>query len=255
MSRPCRRGFTLIELLVIIAIIALLAAILFPTFARARAAAQRSSCLSNTRQLGQALMLYVQDYDEYFPMSIRPETINGVVHPFVFLDALAPYTRNTEVFSCPTEPHAVDWQTMLEASGGTPSTGCFGGKLGTSPGNFRYFSYNGNYSLIRPGPDSPYFNGNSYPVLNLAVLPRPADTAAMADGVVLCDFICPIAEPQKPPRHGNGVNCTYADGHAKFLFARAGQEGNWVISGGPYDGQDQLVGIVMDDNSIVLQWN
>ena len=69
-----KRGFTLIELLVVIAIIAIIAAILFPVFARARAAAQRSSCLSNTRQLGQALMLYVQDYDEYFPMSIRPET-------------------------------------------------------------------------------------------------------------------------------------------------------------------------------------
>jgi prepilin-type N-terminal cleavage/methylation domain-containing protein/prepilin-type processing-associated H-X9-DG protein len=255
MSRHCSRAFTLIELLVVIAIIAILAAILFPVFARARAAAQRTSCLSNTRQLGTAVTLYLQDHDEYFPMSIRPEVIKGTVHPFVYLDAIAPYTRNVQVFSCPSEPKAMDWDLMLSGTGGTLETGCFGGQLGTSPGNFRYFSYNGNYSLIRPGPNSPYFNGGSYPVLNLSVLPRPADTVALADGYVLCNLYTPIALPQKPPRHGNGVNCTYADGHAKFLGARAGQDGNWVISGGPYDGMDRLVGIVMDDNSIVIQWN
>jgi len=46
-----RKGFTLIELLVVIAIIAILAAILFPVFAQAKAAAKKSACLSNTRQL------------------------------------------------------------------------------------------------------------------------------------------------------------------------------------------------------------
>jgi prepilin-type N-terminal cleavage/methylation domain-containing protein/prepilin-type processing-associated H-X9-DG protein len=252
--RHCK-GFTLIELLVVIAIIAILAAILFPVFSRARASGQRSSCLSNTRQLGTATMLYVQDYDEYFPMSIRPEVVNGVIHPFTFLDALVAYTRNVQVFCCPSEPKAMDWDRMLAGAGGTPDTGCWGGALGTSLGYFRYFSYNANYSLIRPGPNSMYFNGTSFPVINLAVLPRPADTAAMADGYVLCNLICPIAYPQKPPRHGNGINCTYADGHSKFLFARAGQDGNWVVSGGPYNGRDQLAGIVMDDDSIVIQWN
>lgn len=62
-----RNAFTLIELLVIIAIIAILTAILFPVFAQAREKARAVSCLSNMKQIGTALVMYVQDYDESFP--------------------------------------------------------------------------------------------------------------------------------------------------------------------------------------------
>ncbi len=61
-----QRGFTLIELLVVIAIIAILAAVLFPVFAQAREKARAAMCQSNGRQLGQAALMYVQDYDEQF---------------------------------------------------------------------------------------------------------------------------------------------------------------------------------------------
>src|SRR5579885_2930210 len=61
------KGFTLIELLVVIAIIAILAAILFPVFAQAREAARKSACQSNLKQLGTAILMYKQDYDEKFP--------------------------------------------------------------------------------------------------------------------------------------------------------------------------------------------
>src|SRR3990172_12734890 len=63
-----RQGFTLIELLVVIAIIAILAAILFPVFARARENARKSSCQSNHKQIGVAVMMYSQDYDETMPI-------------------------------------------------------------------------------------------------------------------------------------------------------------------------------------------
>src|SRR5438034_10314774 len=69
MSTDQRRrfGFTLIELLVVIAIIAILAAILFPVFAQARDKARASACLSNTKQMGVAIQMYAQDYDETLP--------------------------------------------------------------------------------------------------------------------------------------------------------------------------------------------
>src|ERR1044071_6983028 len=77
-ARAKRRGFTLIELLVVIAIIAILAAILFPVFAQAREEARAISCLSNSKQIGLALYMYIQDYDEKYPQE-HPDTSNPVV--------------------------------------------------------------------------------------------------------------------------------------------------------------------------------
>src|ERR671938_833458 len=65
--RHRKTGFTLIELLVVIAIIATLAAILFPVFSQARESARQAACLSNGKQIGLALNMYLQDYDEAFP--------------------------------------------------------------------------------------------------------------------------------------------------------------------------------------------
>ncbi|HEV2474679.1 MAG TPA: prepilin-type N-terminal cleavage/methylation domain-containing protein [Chthonomonadales bacterium] len=108
MSR--RRGFTLIELLVVIAIIAILAAILFPVFAQARESARMTSCLSNMRQIGLALQMYMTDYDTTYPNIYQGWGIAGCVRPcgdqegWNWRNAIQPYTKNKGLQSCPSNP-------------------------------------------------------------------------------------------------------------------------------------------------------
>src|SRR5437763_825660 len=72
MPRLRKPGFTLIELLVVVAITSILAAILFPVFAEARAKARQAACFANVCQIGTALTMYVQDYDEHHPNCCSP---------------------------------------------------------------------------------------------------------------------------------------------------------------------------------------
>lgn len=98
--RTVRSGFTLIELLVVIAIIAILAAILFPVFAQAREKARGISCLSNTKQLGMAVLMYVQDYDENFPVGFSAISWTG---DDLWNQKVLPYIKNVNVFMCPDD--------------------------------------------------------------------------------------------------------------------------------------------------------
>ena len=91
-----KKGFTLIELLVVIAIIAILAAILFPVFAKAREKARQTTCLNNMKQIGNGLMMYVQDYDETYPGWVA-----GLCNP-AGPDNLNPYIKNLSVWQCPS---------------------------------------------------------------------------------------------------------------------------------------------------------
>jgi prepilin-type N-terminal cleavage/methylation domain-containing protein/prepilin-type processing-associated H-X9-DG protein len=114
-----RAGFTLIELLVVIAIIAILAAILFPVFAQAREKARQTACLSNEKQIGTAMLMYAQDYDENLvtwvsycpsarvPNPLDPNDAPGGTdgpgrRPYWHLK-LMPYTKNFDIFSCPSD--------------------------------------------------------------------------------------------------------------------------------------------------------
>ena len=97
MCKPYRRAFTLIELLVVIAIIAILAAILFPVFARAREKARQSSCLSNTKEITLAALMYSSDYDE--TIAIGWENGGEASYWYPRWD---PYTKNVQIFSCPS---------------------------------------------------------------------------------------------------------------------------------------------------------
>ncbi|MBQ7256065.1 MAG: prepilin-type N-terminal cleavage/methylation domain-containing protein [Abditibacteriota bacterium] len=97
-----KKGFTLIELLVVIAIIAILAAILFPVFAQAREKARASACLSNLKQIGTALMLYNDDFDQTFPCVSPGASTGGDARKFTFCGALETYVKNNGLWRCPS---------------------------------------------------------------------------------------------------------------------------------------------------------
>lgn len=209
-------GFTLVELLVVIAIIAVLAAILFPVFAMARGSARQASCISNQKQLGEALLMYVQDYDEhycqngYFAHSI---VVNPITEQhFSWADLIYPYAKSTQVFDCP------------------------GGLTKWKPGHRYPFTYTINQLYTSSQLLGGIFGGaesNEGPPLSVASIAAPAKTIFCGDGT---DFYqtagLPPGEPLHmeldPPqfkgaqggfigRHHNGCVVSYLDGHSKWL--------------------------------------
>lgn len=150
---PARRrnsAFTLIEILVVIAIIAILAAIFFPVFARARENARRSSCQSNLKQIGLGLIQYAQDYDErlpqaYFGCANNDSTAPGVVstaggcatapaEKYKWMDATFPYVKSEQIYNCPSAP-----DTSLDAGGGVlDNVDDYGFRDGNNYGSYVY---------------------------------------------------------------------------------------------------------------------
>lgn len=221
-----QRGFTLIELLVVVAIIGILAAILFPVFARARENARRASCMSNLKQIGLGAMMYVQDYDETYPLFVTSVSAaqtppNGKWWDFhqnfwFWQQSLYPYTKNEQIYNCPSSPVSKEL---------TPYRGQYGcnssiinyptpSKMSTlqSPSTTYMIMDSGAYRIDVNSTNNYVLN----PSRDFWYLPGTAKLAGKtAADLSLVDTYAEDYESKG--RHFDGLNVIFADGHVKWL--------------------------------------
>jgi len=156
-------GFTLIELLVVIAIIAILAAILFPVFARAKNAARDSKCISNLKQIGGAMALYLGDnQDKYPPFRAcwgAPTGDSESVNPSAagLIRQLYVYQKSFDIWTCPLGAIRVDDPSIAKTKHPRDGTRAMVGwiTIGTRRVSTNYISYPLNIDPPAPGAE-PY---------------------------------------------------------------------------------------------------
>ena len=195
--RDQRQGFSLIEILVVIAIIAILAGMIFPVFSAARSKARSTRCLANLKQLGMSVEMYSADWDELYPFAKDvadhwvPEQWDAYPNwkawlpymPFLS-DSLDPYVRSRELWHCPSDTGYDELEEMGVPLNARPTAFQ---KLGNS-----YF----------------YRTEVAFRMIPVGSMIDPANTNLIFDG--------------HGQWHGSGLiwtkkrwNILYADGHAK----------------------------------------
>ncbi len=218
----------LIELLIVIAIIAILAAILFPVFAQSREKARQTACLSNMKQIGTAVLMYCQDYDNLIPAS---NTKGDENESYIVTARLRPYAQNFQIFKCPSSPTEIGTMQAMQYGPGSPYAGddayftnpALVG-LGTSAAGAAHY-----YNDIYPPLDYK-FNGTFYeppigPPRYLTLDDKDITSSSWA--VLMTEY--PIASFNRPyqtfwraqgqkdnGRHMEGSVALHADGHAKW---------------------------------------
>jgi len=241
-----KRGFTLIELLVVIAIIAILAAILFPVFAQAREQARTTSCLSNNKQLGTGMMMYLQDYDENFPSwnwnFFCGGGNNGAPRDSgaFWTMAIYPYVKNAALYKCPDDT-LVQYDSWAGCSDDAGSHDMFtknsnyvsygfGEIYGNQP---KYAGYSAPShclmfadsatQLVSIAPVG-WWNSNINSIVARAAFGNDTSWNIFTEGGTwseswtATDFRSHFSDAalNNATRHHGGSNITFADGHAKY---------------------------------------
>ena len=229
-----RKGFTLIELLGVSAIIAILAAILFPVFARAREKARQASCQSNLKELALGTLMYAQDFDECYPCWDR--TLSETDSPFYPSRAIMPYVKNLQIFTCPSGndipgSHTSDPNTWNSYGRGAvrfhiPGPGSMGYAWNyyifhrTTPYKMAQIKYPAGTFMVS---DSAHMWGGNGAILWANACCDGQGT----DGAPLDGFLSDgTPTPDHFSRHNGGENHAYLDGHVKWHTSR-GVFGNW----------------------------
>ena len=236
------RGFTLIELLIVIAIIALLAAMLFPVFARTRENARRSSCASNLKQIAMGMIQYTQDYDERLPFDLpipnrhvsttdgKPYTATcGVTSTacirIYWPDLLHPYLKSGKIFNDPSRANQYfgGCKFLAGAGGNCPSTATVakpwiynGYPLTAKDQNGGNRSRRDNiaygyaeYLARSVSTGNPLSIASvNYPSEKLLVAESSSYSIKVPTAIGSCGNMI--------PRHFNGVNVAFVDGHVKW---------------------------------------
>jgi prepilin-type N-terminal cleavage/methylation domain-containing protein/prepilin-type processing-associated H-X9-DG protein len=247
MSR--KRGFTLVELLVVIAIITLLAGILFPVFAQVREKGRQTVCLSNLRQLGNAYMMYVQDYDDHFPLGAQsPKRVVELYYspPNLVADksspqfqawyasqganAVQPYTKNDQIWACPSGTPAESQFADRDLTPGVQPTEisyAFNGLLGAA--SLGEVHYPVNVIMLWEAGGRVRWKGAGHIAPSVHVLwawKHPEQwpfkmtdcnaQTGLTTGGLKGTWYLPLIKDGRPETHNGGQNWCYADGHVKW---------------------------------------